>query len=353
MQQSRRRLLKSGLALAAVAAHRSASALAGQQPATAPNADVRVLTVDTPILHIRFEESGDPQGFPIILLHGFPDDVRAWDGVTHPLVNDRYRVLVPYLRGYGTTRFRDPAAPRMAEQAAIGQDLIDFADALALPRFAVAGYDWGNRAACIAAALYPDRVRAAVFIGGYTIQDTMSAPQPLAPERERALWYQWYFNTERGRLGLAANRRPLCRLLWQLWSPTWHFTDATYNRTAPSFDNPDFVDCVIHSYRHRNLGAPGEPRFADVERRLAMRPKIEVPSIVLFGADDGVGGPPPTDSSAERAVFTSLVARRVVPGAGHFLPREKPKVVAAAILEVVRSARNATAPGPPASSTRP
>jgi pimeloyl-ACP methyl ester carboxylesterase len=137
-----------------------------------------------------------------------------------------------------------------------GKTLIDFAEALALPRFAVAGYDWGNRAACIAAALHPDRVRAAVFIGGYTIQDTMSPPQPLAPERERALWYQWYFNTERGRLGLAANRRPLCKLLWQLWSPTWHFTDGTYNRTAPSFDNPDFVDCVIHSYRHRNLGRP-------------------------------------------------------------------------------------------------
>jgi len=227
----------------------------------------------------------------------------------------------------------------MAEQAAIGQDLIDFADALGVQRFAVAGFDWGNRAACIAAALHPDRVRAAVLIGGYTIQDTIGAPQPLAPERERALWYQWYFQTERGRLGLAANRRPLCKLLWELWSPTWHFTDDVYNRTAPSFDNPDFVDCVIHSYRHRNLGAPGEPRFAEVERRLAMRPKIDVPSSVLYGADDGVGGPPPADSPAERAVFTSRVARRVVPGAGHFVPREKPEAVASAWLEVMGSTR--------------
>jgi pimeloyl-ACP methyl ester carboxylesterase len=258
--------------------------------------------------------------------------------VVRPLVGDGYRVLVPYLRGYGSTRFRDPAVSRTAEQAAIGQDLIDFADALGLARFAVAGYDWGNRAACIAAALHPDRVRAAVFIGGYTIQDTISAPQPLSPERERALWYQWYFNTERGRVGLAANRRPLCRLLWELWSPTWHFTDATYNRTAPSFDNPDFVDCVIHSYRHRNLGAPGEARFADLERRLAMRPKIDVPSIILYGADDGVGAPPP-DSPAERAPFTSLKARRVVSGAGHFVPREKPDVVVAALREVLESAR--------------
>jgi pimeloyl-ACP methyl ester carboxylesterase len=351
MQQDRRTLLKAGVAL--IAGARPATALGPPQAGTPPNPEARLRTVDTPILHIGFEESGNVQGFPIILLHGFPDDVRAWDGVVPPLVNDGYRVLVPYLRGYGTTRFRDASGPRTAEQAAIGQDLIDFADALALPRFAVAGYDWGNRAACIAAALHPDRVRAAVFIGGYTIQDTISPPQPLAPERERALWYQWYFNTERGRLGLAANRRPLCRLLWQLWSPTWHFTDATYNRTAPSFDNPDFVDCVIHSYRHRNLGAPGESRFADVEKRLAMRPKIDIPAIVLHGADDGVG-PPPADSPSERAPFTSLIARRVVPGAGHFVPREKPDVVAAAILEVVRPARNVavvTSSGQP-SSTR-
>jgi pimeloyl-ACP methyl ester carboxylesterase len=339
MQRSRRTLLKSGLALAALASRRPARALGRQQAVPPPpNAGAQLRSVDTPVLRIGFEESGNPQGFPVVLLHGFPDDVRAWDGVTRPLVTDGYRVLVPYLRGYGATRFRDSSAPRTAEQAAIGQDLIDFADALKLPRFAVAGYDWGNRAACIAAALHPDRVRAAVFIGGYTIQDTISPPQPLAPERERALWYQWYFNTERGRLGLAANRRPLCKLLWQLWSPTWHFSDETYNRTAPSFDNPDFVDCVIHSYRHRNLGAAGEPRFADVERRLAMRPKIDVPSIVLYGADDGVGSPP-ADSPAERAPFTSLMARRIVTGAGHFLPREKPDVVSSAILEVVRSSR--------------
>ncbi len=339
MLRSRRALLKFGVALGALARGRSALALGRQQPTVRPNVGALERSVDTPVLRIGFEESGSPQGFPILLLHGFPDDVRAWDGVVPPLVDKGYRVLVPYLRGHGATRFRDAGAPRMAEQAAIGQDLIDFADALRVQRFAVAGYDWGNRAACVAAALHPDRVRAAVLIGGYTIQDTIGAPQPLAPERERALWYQWYFHTERGRLGLAANRRPLCRLLWELWSPTWHFTDETFNRTAPSFDNPDFVDCVIHSYRHRNLGAPGEPRFADVERRLAMRPKIGVPSIVLYGADDGVGGPPPADSPAERAVFTSRTARRVVSGAGHFLPREKPEAVASALLEIVGSTR--------------
>ena len=351
MPQSRRALLKFAFGLGAVVSgRRTAIALArprperaqrveGQQGSTPPNVAAQIRSIDTAVLRIGFEESGNPQGFPIILLHGFPDDVRAWDGVAASLASNGQRVLVPYLRGCGATRFRDAASPRMAEQAAIGQDLIDFADALGLPRFAVAGYDWGNRAACIAAALHPDRVRAAELIGGYTIQDTISAPEPLSPERERALWYQWYFNTERGRLGLAANRRPLCRLLWQLWSPTWHFTDETFNRTAPSFDNPDFVDCVIHSYRHRNLGAAGEPRFADVERRLAMRPKIDVPSIVLYGADDGVGGTPAADSPAERDVVTKRVARRVVTGAGHFLPREKPDVVAAAMLEVLASTR--------------
>jgi pimeloyl-ACP methyl ester carboxylesterase len=295
-------------------------------------------TIQTPILNIGFEETGSPSGFPIVLLHGFPDDVRAWDEVAPPLAAAGHRVLVPYLRGYGATRFRDAAAPRMAEQAAIGQDLIDFADALGLERFAVAGYDWGGRAAGIAAALFPNRVRGVVLAGGYTIQDVFSAPRPAAPQAEAAAWYQWYFNTERGRAGLTANRRPLCKLLWQTWSPTWHFSDATYDRTAVSFDNPDFVDCVIHSYRHRNLNAPGEPRFEAMERRLAARPRIEVPAIVLYGADDIVR-PAPEASPAELALYTKLIARRVVPGAGHFLPREKPATVSSAMLELLTATR--------------
>src|SRR5215831_12020876 len=184
-------------------------------------------SIQTPALNVGYEESGNASGFPVILLHGFPDDVHAYDDVAPPLTDAGFRVLVPYLRGYGRTSFREAQAPRMAEQAAIGQDLIDFADALKLDRFAVAGYDWGGRAACIAAALHPERVRAAVLIGGYTIQNTIAPSEPAAPETERALWYQWYFNTERGRAGLAANRRSLCRLLWQTWSPDWHFSDET------------------------------------------------------------------------------------------------------------------------------
>jgi pimeloyl-ACP methyl ester carboxylesterase len=292
-----------------------------------------VAAVQTAALNIGYEDYGNRQGFPVILLHGFPDDVRVWDEVSPALVKAGYRVLAPYLRGHGLTRVRD-GFPKMAEQAAIGQDLIDFADALGIRQFAVTGYDWGGRAANVVAALYPDRVRAAVLIGGYTIQDVFAPPQPGPPETEHAMWYQWYFNMERGRLGLAANRRGICRLLWQLWSPTWHFTDETFNRTAPSFDNPDFVDAVIHSYRHRHGNAPGEPRFDAMERQLAQRPKITIPSIILHGADDGINKPP-ADSPAERAQFTALVARRIVTGAGHFLPRQRPDAVSDALLELL------------------
>ena len=291
--------------------------------------------VDTPVLSIAYEDTGDPRGFPIILLHGFPDDVHAFDDVVPPLVKAGHRALVPYLRGYGPTRFRDRAAPRLGEQAAIGQDVIAFADALKLPRFAVAGYDWGGRAAAIAAALHPDRVRATVLIGGYTVQNTVAPQPPAAPANEHRLWYQYYFNTERGRAGLQANRREICRYLWQVWSPGWKFTDDTYNKTAPSFDNPDFVDVVIHSYRHRIMNAVGEPRFKEVETRLARRPKILAPSITLYGADDGIRRPPLESPPDERAVFEKLVARRVVPGVGHFMPREKPDAVSAALLELL------------------
>lgn len=294
--------------------------------------------IQTPTLNIAYEDNGSKGGFPLILLHGFPDDVRAWDEVTKPLIMAGYRTLVPYLRGYGPTRFREMSTPRMAEQAAIGQDLLDFADALKLDRFAVAGYDWGGRAAAIAAVLRPDRVRAAVLIGGYTIQNTVAPSAPADPETERQLWYQWYFNTERGRAGLMANRRGVCRLLWETWSPGWHFSDATFNRTAPSFENPDFVDVVIHSYRHRLRSAPGEPRFMAVEAQLAQHPKISVPSIVLYGAND-VLRPVAADPLADQASFSKLVGRTVVAGAGHFMPREKPDAVSSAMLNLLEQVR--------------
>ncbi|HXI27010.1 MAG TPA: alpha/beta hydrolase [Vicinamibacterales bacterium] len=294
-----------------------------------------VKTVRTKVLEIGYHDSGDASAFPVILLHGFPDDAHAYDGVAPPLATAGYRALAVYLRGYGPTRFLDPSAPRTAEQAAIGQDVIDFADALGLRRFAVAGYDWGGRAACIAAALHPDRVRAAVLVSGYTIQNTVTPGRPGAPQAARRLWYQWYFNTEAGRAGLAQNRRALSELLWREWSPTWHFSDAMFDLTARSFDNPDFVDCVIHSYRHRNFNATGEPRFEEMEQRLAKRPPVTVPTIVLYGGDDSFGHPPIEITPDDRAVFPKLVAKRIVEGAGHFVPHEKPEAFASALIEVL------------------
>lgn len=314
-----------GLAASAVAARIDA------QPAGA----LPVKTVRTNVLEVGYHESGPADGFPVLLLHGFPDDAHAYDGVAPILAKAGYRAFAIYLRGYGPTRFLDPSAPRTAQQSAIAQDVVDFADALKLPRFAVSGYDWGGRASCITAALHPDRVRAAVLSGGYSIQNTITPGPPASPQAVRNSWYQWYFNTETGREGLTKNRKALCRYMWQEWSPTWRFTDAMYEQTAASFDNPDFVDCVLHSYRHRNFNAPSEPRFVDVEKRLATRPKVEVPTIVLHGGDDGFGKPAPETTPAERTQFTRLVARRVVAGAGHFVPHEAPQAVADALIEVL------------------
>ena len=301
---------------------------------TATQAQGNVRRVQTPVLDIAFEEDGPSDGFPVVLLHGFPYDIRAWDKVVPPLVEARYRVLVPYLRGYDPTRIRDASAPRMAEQAAIAQDVVDFADALGLDQFALAGFDWGNRAACITAILNPERVRAQVAIGGYSVQNTVSPSPPAPPVVEARLWYQWYFNTERGRAGLEANRRAICRHLWETWSPGWRFTDETFDRSADSFDNPDFVDVVIHSYRHRHGNAPGEERFLDVEQRLAERPQVPIPAIVLRGSESGFGRPS-ADPSRDQERFPALVARRIVNGAGHDLPAQRPDAVSSALLDLL------------------
>lgn len=295
-------------------------------------------TVRTPTLEIGYEEWGEAAGAPVVLLHGFPDDAHAWNEVAPPLAARGSRVLAPYLRGYGPTRFLDAGAPRMAQQAAIGQDLLDFMDAVGIERAALAGYDWGGRAACITAILAPARVRALVTIGGYNVQNTIAAPVPASARQERANWYQWYFNTERGRLGLEQNRREICRLLWRDWSPGWRFDDATFEQAAAAFDNPDFVPVVIHSYRHRYRNAPGEPRFDAIERRLAERPRIEVPSAILHGRDDGVD--PPVRSEKHPTLFPTGTERHVIPDAGHFLPREQPGAVVDALLSLLaRTAR--------------
>ncbi|HEU4367257.1 MAG TPA: alpha/beta hydrolase [Methylomirabilota bacterium] len=282
------------------------------------------------VLDVTYEEQGAATGTPVVLLHGFPYDVHAYDDVTPLLASAGCRVFVPYLRGYGPTRFRSHDTPRSGQQAALGHDLLAFLDALGIGSAVLAGYDWGGRAACIVAALWPERARGLVSGGGYNIQDIAGAMRPQSPERESGLWYQYYFHSERGRAGLAQNRAALGRLLWRQWSPSWHFDDATYARTAVSFDNPDFVDVVIQSYRHRFGLAPGDPAVADTERRLAAQPPITVPSIVLHGGDNGVS--PAALSERHARFFMGKYERMVIPGVGHNLPQEAPRDFAAAVL---------------------
>jgi pimeloyl-ACP methyl ester carboxylesterase len=289
-------------------------------------------TVRTPVLDIAYEESGPSDGRPVVLMHGFPDDIHAYDGVAPMLAGSGYRVVVPYQRGYGPTRFRSPATPRSGQQGALGHDLLDLIETLDLTHPILAGYDWGGRAACIVAALWPERVGGLVSIGGYNIQNIANSGRPQPPAAEYRHWYQWYFHTERGRAGLAANRGPLCRLLWELWSPNYRFSDADYALTAASFDNADFVDVVIQSYRHRYGNAPGDPTYDMDEAKLARQPPIGVPTIVLHGAADGVG--PAAGSEGHARHFTGPYTRRVIPVAGHFLPREAPEAVVAAVTEL-------------------
>ncbi len=286
----------------------------------------------TEFLSIAYEEAGPSDGPPTILLHGFPYDIHAYDAAAAALAGLGWRVITPYLRGYGPTRFLSADTMRSGQQASLGLDLLAFMDALGLQRAVLAGYDWGGRAACVVAALQPERVCGLVSCGGYNIQDIASAATPHPPEAEYQLWYQYYFHGERGRAGLTQDRRAVCRLLWRLWSPGWAFDDATFERSAAAFDNPDFVDVVLHSYRHRFALVPGDPAADAWERLLATQPPITVPSIVLHGADDGVS--PPSSSEQHGRYFTSVYERRIIAGAGHNLPQEVPGAVVAAIQDL-------------------
>ena len=290
-------------------------------------------SIEAGVLSIAYHESGPASGPPVFLMHGFPYDVHAYAQVVPALVQAGCRVVVPYLRGYGPTRFVDAATPRSGEQAALGADLLALMDALAIPRAVLAGYDWGGRACCVVAALWPRRCAGLVSYNGYNLFDHARALEPDTPENERKLWYQYYLHSERGREGLRRDRRGFARLLWETWSPSWRFDDATFERTAAAFDNPDFVDVVVHSYRHRYNLVPGDPAYADIERQLAAQPPITVPTITFDGADDGVRSPSPASAHAHR--FTGAREHHVVPGAGHNLPQEKPAVFAQAVLELV------------------
>ncbi|AMP04498.1 alpha/beta fold hydrolase [Collimonas pratensis] len=286
--------------------------------------------VDAGVLNVTYGEHGDSAAPAVFLLHGFPYDIHAYDEVVPVLTAAGCRVIVPYLRGYGPTRFLSAATPRSGQQAVLAHDLLALMDALAIPQALLAGYDWGGRAACIVAALWPQRVRGLVSVGGYNIQDIAGNARPQSPENELRYWYQYYFHGERGRAGLAQNRYEFCKLLWRLWSPNWQFDEETYRRSASAFDNPDFVEVVIQSYRHRYGLAPGDPAVEPTELLLAAQPTIGVPAIALDGGGDGVslsGG-----SEQHARFFSGPYQRRVIPLVGHNLPQEAPADFAAAIL---------------------
>lgn len=290
-------------------------------------------TIDAGALNTAYLDHGPAGGEPVVvLLHGFPYDVHAFDEVTKILTAGGCRVLTPYLRGFGPTRFLVRETCRSGQQAALASDVIEFMNALAIPRAVLAGFDWGGRAACVVAALWPQRVRGLVSVGGYNIQDIAASVEPQLPENEYRLWYQYYFHGERGRAGLAQNRDALCRLLWRLWSPTWDFGSEVYERTAAAFTNPDFVDVVIHSYRHRFGLVPGAPEYDEIERRLAAQPKIAVPTIGIDGAADGVF--PLGGSQHHERFFSGRYERRVLDGVGHNVPQEAPEEFASAVLSL-------------------
>jgi pimeloyl-ACP methyl ester carboxylesterase len=287
------------------------------------------------VLEITYAESGPVDGPPVFLMHGFPYDIHAYAEVAPTLAQAGCRVIVPYLRGYGSTSFLSPSTPRSGEQAALGADLLALMDALAIPQALLAGYDWGGRAACVVAALWPERCAGLVSFNSYNIQNIAQALVPDLPENEHRLWYQYYFHSERGRAALEKDRRTVTNLLWKQWSPTWNFSAETFEQSARAFDNPDFVEVVIHSYRHRFGLVKGDPAYAEIETRLATQPSITVPTITFDGADDGVRLPSIVGPHAQR--FTGMRSHRVVPGVGHNMPQEVPTIFANAVLELLPS----------------
>ncbi|KAA0954828.1 alpha/beta fold hydrolase [Pseudomonas sp. ANT_H12B] len=297
------------------------------------NNDPLIQFTQTPSLTLAYEEHGPATGEAVILLHGFPYSPRGYDEIAPALAAKGYRVIVPYLRGYGPTRFNSLDIVRSGQQAALAQDLLDLMDALAIQQATLCGYDWGGRAACIVAALWPARVRCLVTGDGYNLQNIPDSTRARAPETEHRLWYQFYFHTPRGVEGLTENRRDLCQLLWQLWSPTWAKGPELYPRSAPAFDNPDFVEVVIHSYRHRFMYTPGDPALEWIEEALTQQPPISVPTISLCGADDGVG--PATEIDEDVEHFTGPYERRVLAGVGHNIPEEAPEATIKALLDLL------------------
>ncbi|TDH60906.1 alpha/beta hydrolase [Dankookia rubra] len=334
IDRGRRRLLGAAAMTLAAApsglprpARAQAAAAPGGEAAFAP-----LRQVEAGPLSIGYAEAGPPAGPPVILLHGWPYDIHTYAEAAPLLAAAGYRVIVPYLRGYGTTRFLSEATPRNGQQAALATDILALMDALGIRQAILGGCDWGARTACILAALWPERCRALVSVSGYLIGSPAANRAPLPPRAELAWWYQFYFSTERGEAGYAKNRREFARLIWQLASPRWAFDDATFDRSARAFDNPDHVAIVIHNYRWRIGLAAGEPRYDAAEARLAEAPAIRVPTITLEGDANGAPHPEP---AAYAGRFTGRYAHRTIAGGiGHNLPQEAPRDFAQAVTDV-------------------
>jgi pimeloyl-ACP methyl ester carboxylesterase len=322
--ENRRRLL-AAMAAGVVAAQIRASAAADVAPLLGP-----LKQIDAGVLDIGYAEVGPASGRPVILLHGWPYDIHSYVDVAPILAKAGYRVIVPYLRGYGTTRFLSNDTFRNAQQAAVALDIVALMDALKIDRAIVGGFDWGARTVDIMAALWPQRCKGLVAVSGYIITSLEANRQPLPPAAELGWWYQYYFATERGKVGYAANRHDFNKLIWKQASPKWEFDDATYERTAASFDNPDHVAIVIHNYRWRLSLADGERKYDAYEQRLFQRPVITVPTITIASDFDG----PAMDGMGYRDRYVGKYAHRVLKDIGHNVPQEAPQAFAQAIIDV-------------------
>lgn len=286
--------------------------------------------IDAGFLNIGYVDAGPVNGRAVVLLHGWPYDIHSYVDVVPLLAAAGYRVIVPFLRGYGTTRFLSADTPRNAQQSAVALDIIALMDALKIDNAVIGGFDWGARTVAVMAALWPERCKAIVAVSGYLVTNLKANLQPLPPAAELGWWYQYYFATERGRLGYAANRKGFNKLMWQIASPKWQFDDATYERSAASFDNPDHVGIVIHNYRWRLSLADGERRYDALEQRLAERPVITVPAITIASDLDG----PAIDGAAYRDQFAGRYSHRILKDIGHNVPQEAPRAFAQAVVDV-------------------
>ncbi|MET4141016.1 alpha/beta hydrolase [Pedobacter sp. UYP1] len=296
------------------------------------NSFSEIKQINAGVLNVGYAESGPKEGQPVILLHGWPYDIHSFEAVAPILTAKGYRVIVPYLRGHGTTNFLDKKTFRNGQQSVVAQDIISLMDALKINQAILAGYDWGARTVCVIAALWPERCKAMVSVNGYLINNLERNKLPLPPKAEWGWWYQYYFATDRGRAGYEANRNDFAKLIWKNVSPKWNFDEATFERTAAAFNNPDYIAIVIHNYRWRLSLADGDPQFDALEKRLAEGPVISVPAITIDGDSDGVA--PATDGTAYAKKFSGKRTHKIIKGVGHNLPQEAPQAFADAVIEV-------------------